>query len=59
MSTIAVSKNNYAVKGNNAKRGSLRERLRKYFEENAAMIASGLLFVSGSANAYTLYRSMK
>ena len=25
MSTIAVSKNNYAVKGNNAKRGSLGE----------------------------------
>ena len=59
MSTIAVSKNNYAVKGNNAKRGSLRERLRKYFEENAATITTGLLFMSGSANVYTLYRSMK
>ena len=59
MSTIAVNKNNYAVKENNAKRGSLKERLRKYFEENAATIASGLLFMSGSANAYTLYRLMR
>ena len=59
MSTIAVSKNNYAVKGNNAKRGSLRERLRKYFEENAETITAGLLFMSGSASAYNLYRSMR
>lgn len=52
MSTLAVNKNN-------TKRVSLKERLRKYFEENAATITAGLLFMSGSANAYTLYRSMK
>ncbi len=59
MSTLAINKNNYAEKENNTKRVSLKERLRKYFEENAATITTGLLFMSGSANVYTLYRSMK
>ena len=36
MSTIAVNKSRYAVKENNAKKVSLKERLRKYFEENTA-----------------------
>ena len=49
MSTLAINKNNYAEKENNTKRVSLKE----------ATITTGLLFMSGSANAYTLYRSMK
>lgn len=38
---------------------SLKERLVKYFIENADVITSGLLFMSGSASAYTLDRSMR
>ena len=59
MSTIAVNKNSYAVKENSGKKISMKERMRKYFEENAATIASGLLFMSGSGSAYNLYRSMR
>ena len=59
MSTIAVNKSRYAVKENNAKKVSLKERLRKYFEENAETITAGLLFMSGSASAYNMYRSMR
>ena len=43
----------------NCSKVSLKERLRKYFEENAETITAGLLFMSGSASAYNLYRSMR
>ena len=40
-------------------RNSMKERIKKYFEENAAVMISGLMMTSGSGNAYNLYRMMK
>lgn len=57
MSTIAVSQNGYIR--NEEKKVSLKERMRKYFEENGATITAGLLMMNGSASPYTLYRMMK
>ena len=54
MSTIAVTKSRYAVRENNAKKGSLKERLRKYFVDNAETLTAGLLFMRASAKTYHL-----
>lgn len=58
MNTIAVKGNRFAV-NNNTRKGSLKERMKKYFEENAASIASGLLLMSGNTSAFNLYRLMR
>lgn len=57
MSTIALNNRAY-VTGNN-KKGSLKERIKNYFEENAGTICSGLLMMNGNANALDLYRLLK
>ena len=54
MSTIALNKNAY--EGERKERVSLKERMRKYFAENAATIAAGLLLLNGSTSAYDVYR---
>ena len=54
MSTIALNKNAY--EGERKERVSLKERMRKYFTENAATITAGLLMLNGSASAYDVYR---
>ena len=56
MSTAAVSGREYAKR---SERVSLKERMRKYFEENAAVLTSGLIMLSGGGNTYNLYRMMK
>ena len=56
MSTIAINRENYTVREENV---SLKERIKNYFTENAAIISAGLLSFSGNANAYQLYRLMK
>lgn len=59
MNTIAVKGNSFAVNRNNTRKISLKERMKKYFEENAVTIASGLLLMSGNTSAFNLYRSMR
>ena len=54
MSTVALNKNAYA--GERRERVSLKERVKKYFAENAATITAGLLMLNGSASAYDVYR---
>ncbi len=57
MSTIAVSQKGYV--GNEEKKVSLKEKMKKYFEENGATITAGLLLMNGSTSPYALYRMMK
>ena len=56
MSTIAINRENYTVREENV---SLKERIKNYFTENAAIISVGLLSLNGNANAYQLYRLLK
>ena len=53
MSTIAINRENYTVREENV---SLKERIKNYFTENAAIISAGLLSLNGNANAYQLYQ---
>lgn len=57
MSTIAVSQKGYV--GNEEKKVSLKEKMKKYFEENGATITAGLFLMNGSTSPYALYRMMK
>lgn len=54
MSTVALNKNAYA--GERKERVSLRERMKKYFAENAATITAGIMLMNGNASAYDVYR---
>lgn len=38
---------------------SLKEAMRKYFEENGSMIIAGLAFMNGHSVDYKLYRTVK
>ncbi|HJA68386.1 hypothetical protein [Lachnoclostridium sp. An169] len=57
MSTIALNNNAYA--GARRNKTSLKERLRKYLEENAATISAGLMMMNGNTSAYEVYRLLK
>ncbi|MDE7313010.1 MAG: hypothetical protein K2N87_15535 [Eubacterium sp.] len=45
-------------KDSDYRRLSLMERCRRYFEENGAQIACGLLVLNGSSNAYKMYAEL-
>lgn len=57
MNTAAVNMNRYANREKRVQNTSLKEKIRAYFRENAALIISGLAFTSGSVNIYNLYRT--
>lgn len=53
MSTITAGQRDYVRR---EEKLSLKERLKKYYEENADIINSGILFMNGNVSPYLMYR---
>lgn len=57
MSTIALNRSAYAEE--RREKVTLKERVKKYFRENAKTICAGLLMLNGNTNATELYRLLE